>query len=84
MTVIPVDYGQPMIYTMAELEAKAMTFLKQSKRYKNMSTKDKKEPAELKARAPERLARNLISSDLPDFLAWPRAIREEILEVNSD
>ena len=49
-----------------------------------MSAKDKKELAELKARAANRLARNLISPDYPDFVAWPRAIREEILEVHSD
>ena len=81
---IPIDYGQPMTYTMAQLETKAMTFLNESKRYKNMSATDKKELAELKARAADRLARNLISPDTPDFVAWPRAIREEILEVQGD
>jgi hypothetical protein len=81
---IPIDYGTPMTYTLNQLEERAMTFLNESKRYKNMSAKDKKELAELKARAAERLARNLISPDYPDFVAWPRAIREEILEVHSD
>jgi len=79
-----IAYGQPMTYTLAQLETKAMTFLNESKRYKKMSAKDKKELAKLKARAADRLARNLISPDTPDFVAWPRAIREEILEVPSD
>jgi hypothetical protein len=61
-----------------------MTFLNESKKYRKMSAKDKKELAELKARAANRLARSLISPDYPDFVAWPRAIREEILEVHSD
>jgi hypothetical protein len=79
-----IDYGQPMTYTLAQLETKAMTFLNESKRYKKMSAKDKKELAELKARAADRLVKNLISPDYPDFVAWPRAIREEILEVHND
>lgn len=83
-SLVEVDYGKPMTYTLAELETKAMTFLNESKRYKKMSAKDKKELAELKARAADRLARNLISPDYPDFVAWPMAIREEILEVCGD
>jgi len=82
--LVEVDYSQPMTYTLAALETQAMTFLNESKRYKKMSSKDKKELAEFKARAADRLARNLISPDYPDFVAWPRAIREEILEVHSD
>ena len=50
-TPIEVDYGEPMTYTMAQLEAQAMTFLQESKRYKNMSAQDKQELAALKARA---------------------------------
>jgi len=82
--LVEVDYGQPMTYTLAELETKAMTFLNENKKDRKMSAKDKKELAELKARAADRFARNLISPDYPDFVAWPRAIREEILEVNRD
>jgi hypothetical protein len=81
---IEIDYGQPMTYTLVQLETKSMTFLNESKRYKNMSVKDKKELAALKARAAERLAKNLISPDTSDFVAWPRAIREKVLEVHSD
>jgi len=82
--LVEVDYGTPMTYTLAELETKAMTFLNESKHYKKMSANDQKELAELKTRTADRLARNLISPDYPDFMAWPRAIREEILEVHSD
>gem|GEM_PF-2550272 len=84
MTPIPIYYGKPVTYTLAQLETMAMTFLNESKQYKKMSAKDKKELAQLKAEAAERLARNLISPDYPDFVAWPRVIREEILEVHSD
>jgi hypothetical protein len=71
-------------YTLAQLEERAMTFLNESKRYKNMSAKDKKELAALKARAAKREAENSISADTPDFVVWPRVIRTVILEVNSD
>lgn len=57
---IEIDYGKPITYTLPQLETKAMTFLNQSKRYKHMSAKDTKELAELKDRAADRLARNLI------------------------
>ena len=83
-TPIEVDYGEPMTYSLAQLEAQAMTFLKESKRYKNMKAADMKELAALKARAAKREAENLISPDLPDFVVWPRVIRTVILEVNSD
>jgi len=81
---IPIDYGQPVNYTLNQLETKAMTFLNESKRYKNMSAKDKKELAALKARAAKREAESLISPNLPDFVVWPRVIRTIILEVHSD
>ena len=83
-TPIEVDYGEPMTYTLAQLEEQAMTFLQESKRYKNMSAQDKQELAALKARAAKREAENLISADQPDFVVWPRVIRTIILEVNSD
>ena len=83
-TPIEVDYGEPMTYTLAQLEAQAMTFLQESKRYKHMSAQDKQELAALKARAAKREAENLISVDQPDFVVWPRVIRTIILEVNSD
>ena len=83
-TPIEVDYGEPLTYTLAQLEERAMTFLQESKRYKNMSAQDKRELAALKARAAKREAKNLISADQPDFVVWPRVIRTIILEVNSD
>jgi hypothetical protein len=39
---IPIDYGQPMTYTLNQLETKAITFLNESKRYKNMSVKTRR------------------------------------------
>ena len=83
-TPIEVDYGEPMTYSLAQLEERAMTFLKGDKRYKNMPVKDMKETARLKAEAAKREAENLISADQPDFVVWPRVIRTIILEVNSD
>ena len=83
-TPIEVDYGEPMTYTLAQLEAQAMTFLQESKIYKHMRARDKQELAALKARAAKREAENLISADQPDFVVWPRVIRTIILEVNSD
>jgi hypothetical protein len=75
--------GEPMLYTLKELEAKAISFLQESKRYKNMSARDKKELARMKALAASRLANNLKSAETPDFVAWPKAIREAILEEDS-
>jgi hypothetical protein len=34
--------------------------------------------------AARHLAENYIETGMPDFIAWPRAIREEILETESD
>ena len=66
---IPIDYGQSITYTLNQLETKAITFLNESNRYKNMSAKGKKELGELKVRAADRPVRNLISPDTPDFVA---------------
>jgi hypothetical protein len=80
---IEIFRGEPTLYTLKELEAKAISFLQESKRYKNMSARDKKELARMKALAASRLANSLMSAETPDFVAWPKAIREAILEEDS-
>ena len=42
-----------------------------------------KELARMKALAASRLANSLMSAETPDFVAWPKAIREAILEEDS-
>jgi hypothetical protein len=83
---IPVYLGDPVTYTIAQLETKAHDFLKQNKakEYKAMSQKDRNELAHLKAEAAKRYAENLMESGTPDFVAWPMAIRQEILGSESD
>ena len=77
---IPVYMGDPVTYSLTDLEVKALTFLKGRK----MSPKDKTDLAKLKAKAAKRYAENLIEQGTPDFVAWPMAIRSQILETESD
>ena len=70
-------------YTLQQLESKALTFLRESKCCKNMPLSDKKELARMKATAASRSVESLVASGLPDFIAWPRAINEEILEMKN-
>jgi hypothetical protein len=83
---IPVYMGEPVTYTIPELEVKALDFLKvkYGKKYRNMDQKEMKETALLKAKAAKRYAENLIEQGTPDFVAWPMAIRSQILETESD
>lgn len=83
---IPVDLGEPVTYTQAELEAKAHNYLKRNKakEYKAMSQEERQEWAQLKANAARRYAENLMASGDPDFIAWNRAIRLETLGSESD
>jgi len=71
-------------YNLTELEFKALAFLRESEHYKYLWPADKKELARMKAMAASKMANNLIASGEPDFVAWARAIREEIQELASD
>ena len=79
------DLGESEKHSQAELEAKALNFLKRNKpkEYKALSPYGRLEYARLKANAAKRYAENLIASGEPDFVAWNRAIRLEILESES-
>jgi hypothetical protein len=83
---IPEYMGEPVTHTIADLEAQALKFQRENKpkEYRTMSQKDRKELANLKAKAAKRYAENLIESGTPDFVAWPMAIRSQILETESD
>ena len=49
-----------------------------------MNQKELNELISLKAKAAKRYAENLIEQGTPDFVAWPMAIRSQILETESD
>jgi len=77
---LPIYLGEPVTHTIADLEAQALKFLKDRK----MSPKDRSDLAKLKAKAAKRYAENMIEQGTPDFVAWPMAIRSQILETESD
>jgi hypothetical protein len=69
-------------YSLAELEAKALNFIKRNK--PPMSKAEAANLARLKAEAAEHYAKNLMLSGVWSGEAWNRAIRLEILESESD
>jgi diaminopimelate epimerase len=69
-----------------ELRTKARTFEEQNHttEWKKMSRKAQDTRLTAKVKAARHLAENYIETGVPHFIAWPRAIREEILETESD
>ena len=54
------------------------------KEWCKMTPQARQDRVEAKAKGARTLAENLIASGVPDFVAWPRARRQEILESDSD
>jgi hypothetical protein len=83
---LPVYLGEPETHTIADLEGRWELYMRQNraKEYRTMSPKDRSQTARLKARAATRYAENMIAGGTPDFVAWPMAIRSQILESESD
>jgi len=84
---IPIYYGEPANYSQDALAAKALNYIKSCKpeAYRQMKEDgDLEEYCRLKAKAALREAETLIASGEPDFIAWNRAIRSEILESETD
>ena len=82
---VPLDDGE-ITFSQSDLESQALRFLRQNKKkeIKGMSKAEVNEWATLKANAARRLVENLMATGEPSFVAWPRAIRSEILESESD
>lgn len=81
--------GAPSTYppSQEELEAKALYFVRtcKPKEHKRMKeSAELEEYCQLKANAARRYAENLMTTGEPDFIAWNRAIRSEILESETD
>ncbi len=76
----------PVTYSESDLESKALNYLKRirGKDYKAMSKAEVNEWAVLKAKAARGYAESLMATGEPDFIAWNRAIRLEILESETD
>jgi exonuclease I len=69
-----------------ELRTKARTFEEQihTAEWKRMSQKAQSERLTAKVQAAKNTAENYIATGMAPCMAWPRAIREEILERDSD
>ena len=83
---IPKAGLEPVTYSQAELEAKALSFIRLCKKKdcKTMSKSEINEWATLKANAARTEAEGLIASGIWDQEAWNRAIRSQILESETD
>ena len=55
-----------------------------TKGWRKMTPQARQDRVEAKAQSARTLAENLIASGVPDFVAWSRARRQEILESDSD
>jgi hypothetical protein len=66
------------------MEAKMTDEMNHTTEWKKMSRKAQDRRLTAKVKAARHLAENYIETGMPDFIAWPRAIREEILETESD
>jgi hypothetical protein len=81
---VTVDFVAP---TLAELEAKALHYLKtcKPKEYRELQKNGElQQSLQRRAKAARRYALNLIESGVWETEAWNRAIRLEILESESD
>jgi hypothetical protein len=70
-------------YSQADLEAKALEYVRENKpkEYRKMKKSGElDEYCRLAAKAAREFAQTLIASGVWDHEAWPRAIRQEILE----
>lgn len=84
---VPVYQGEPLNYTQAELEAKALKFIKENKprEYRKMKAlRELSEYCQLKAERARKQAESLIADGIWDKEAWNLAIRQVILESESD
>jgi hypothetical protein len=73
-------------YSQGILKQKARDFERQmhGKEWRKTKLADQEELVQLKATAAKNTAENYIQTGMAPCVAWPRAIREEILERDSD
>jgi len=80
------DNNRRTVPTELELRTTARIFESQNRSatWKKMSRKEQDNLVKAKAASARRIAENYITTGMASCVAWPRAIREEILERDSD
>jgi hypothetical protein len=73
-------------YKDSQLKGLARTFEEQNRAatWRKMTPKEQDKIIKLKASMARRIAESYIKTGMASCVAWPRAIREEILERDSD